>query len=94
MLVVELSFVFMVGTKRVGGSVLAPVLSSAERREATIKVWCKMAVKLVDLDVLYKYLIFMMNLTFTAGSWIAGVNINVPLGTNALIGPQRVVATC
>lgn len=34
--VVELSFVFMVGTKRVGGSVLAPVLASAEKREATI----------------------------------------------------------
>lgn len=53
-----------------------------------------MVAKLVDLDVLYKYLIFMMNLTFTAGSWIAGVNINVPLGTNALVGPQGVVATC
>lgn len=82
----------MVGTKRVGGSVLAPVLSSAKKREEE-EVWCKMVVKVVDLDVLYKYLIFVMNLTFTAGSWIAGVNINVPLRTNALVGPQCVVAT-
>lgn len=58
MSVVELSFVFMVGTKRVGGSVLAPVLSSAEQKEATIKGWYKMVVKIVDLDVLDKYQFF------------------------------------
>lgn len=34
---VELSLVLVVGTKRVGGSEPAPVLSSAEEREATIR---------------------------------------------------------
>lgn len=53
-----------------------------------------MVVKLVDVDALCKHLIFLMNLTFTAGSWMAGVKVNVPLGTNAVVGPQGVVAAC
>lgn len=32
--------------------------------------------------------------TFTAGSWFAGVSINVPLLANAPVGPQCVVTSC